>query len=1238
MKRIFSAILSAVIVLGQMNFALAESKRETVEIYVSPNGADTADGTAEKPLKSVMRAKERACLLKKHNPNSDIVVNFFGGDYPVSDTVTFDIDDRGSEDGKIIFRAYNDEEVNFTNAIRVKASDFEYVTDPKIKERIPEAARERMVRLNLGKVGIQKLDKFEAWLAGKMNSAAYAMLFVDGDKQELSRWPNDGYVKTGRIIDGGSASGSGYYGGESLNYKSNGRGFEFKFDDSRIEKWREAKDFMLEGYLVYDYFFGAYNVAAVDADTRTIKTVQGANGGAAVENRRWAVRNLLEEADVPGEYYIDYENNYLYLNPPYGMKDASVELVVADNVMIRLENTGYVEFSGINFQKNRNTAVEIYKSNHVGFKDCTFSQIGGRGIIAYQSTYVTAENCEFSHIGGMGVYISGGDRENLVSSGNVIDNCVFTCWGDYQKTYEPGISLSDVGAKVTNNVFHNAPFSAVMFEGNDNVISHNEIYNVLDGLNDGGAIYFGLSMTWRGNEISYNYIHDLFPGLHGDASLICGIYLDDTSSGSSVHHNVIKDATYGIIATGRDNEIYSNIVSVSNAAISGDNRGESWMLNSFYNSDGSINYSGRPLQQLTGVNYKGKAYAKYPHLQNILEDEIKMNIPAYNSCYDNIVLGGKISLTDSFVKYGIKIGNNYDAVSKDEFEDFDGECFKLKSDSQLYEKVPETAKIDVRESGREYENDSVSPRLFSPAKGAQNVNPDGIIFKWSRVEGADKYRIKVATDKEMKNVVFEETTTARYVITSALEAGEKTYYWTVDAEDLGLSGYCREYAEEPNSFTTSYYKEYDKEEIKALQKEYMSVLSGMKIGDGIGEYTNELYSEASEMFSQLRAMAENPAATDTDVRNTAERAENMLQKIRAGAKPGYTNLSERTASSDWSLNTTVGEDEVKVGTGYSVLTKKLSDNEIFCFEMSGDLEKENKEFIIRANSREPDVTSKLFKAYAVSLGKDEIRLFKYADGEKTLLSTAPNKYIQDAAAHEIRVGASVLNSSIKVVLYIDNEMVFAYKDLSSPLCDIGYFAAKGSMSLFAAKAIPEEEYDPLANDYPEPYVLDMKELLSSKDNWGASGDFEIVDGVLKTAPGTKIYTKDIIEQNAVVKFMGKFNPGTSWIGIGVKNSEPTKDAWSGDTYLMCLKPATIEVQTFNKLKSLFYCIQKAEIDWEEWHEYTISSYETEKGVKVRMEIDGKVYLDYDDETPITAAGHLVFFDYAKKGFEIKPID
>jgi len=118
------------------------------------------------------------------------------------------------------------------------------------------------------------------------------------------------------------------------------------------------------------------------------------------------------------------------------------------------------------------------------------------------------------------------------------------------------VHASGVGLRISHNLIHDEPHSAIIYWGNEMVIEFNEIHHVTMETGDCGAIYTGRDYSARGNVIRHNFIHDT--GGYGMGSM--AVYLDDCVSGQSVIGNLFVRTTMAVmIGGGRDILVENNV-------------------------------------------------------------------------------------------------------------------------------------------------------------------------------------------------------------------------------------------------------------------------------------------------------------------------------------------------------------------------------------------------------------------------------------------------------------------------------------------------------------------------------------------------------------------------------------------------------------------------------------------------------------------------------------------------------
>ena len=526
---------------------LAPLPRPGKVVFVSPRGADTNPGTLEKPLATLARAVEEVRRLRRDGlPKGGIQVQFQGGVYPLASGVRMGTDVSGTRESPVVFAAADGESVRFNAGVRVDG--FAPVTDPAILARLPQEGRGHVLQLDLKSRGITQYGALvsRGFNVAETNNAS-PELFFNGQPMTPARWPNDGFVLTGKVLERGLA-------GE-------GKGGRFVFDSPRMERWKSARDMMMYGYWYYDWADCTVGVAQIDAAAREIRTIHGTVYGYK-EGQPFRVFNLLEELDAPGEWYLDRSAGILYFYPPADPARALIELSMVEEPLLALTYVSNATFRGLGFELGRGDGMVLEGGQNCRILACTFRRLGGTGLtISHGKNHVVMASDLYA-LGRGGMRIIGGDRASLTPSGHLVENCHVYDFGRIDRTYTPAVYVDGVGTRIAHNRFHDAPSSAMRIEGNNHLVEYNDVYNVIRESDDQGGIDIFLNPTYRGNIFRYNFWHDIGSGK--DVSGQAGIRLDDAISGTLIYGNVFyrsSDGHFGGIQIhgGKDNWVDNNL-------------------------------------------------------------------------------------------------------------------------------------------------------------------------------------------------------------------------------------------------------------------------------------------------------------------------------------------------------------------------------------------------------------------------------------------------------------------------------------------------------------------------------------------------------------------------------------------------------------------------------------------------------------------------------------------------------
>jgi hypothetical protein len=383
------------------------------------------------------------------------------------------------------------------------------------------------------------------------------------------------------------------------------------------------------GYWTHDW---QYETARLTNSGSSLLAMLPSTPYSVRQSIRVSVLNGFSHIREPGQFAVDWSAGIAAVWPyePVG-KAAPLEMTQLDT-LLTLRNISNVKISGLNFLNALGTAIIIDNSNNVTMSDIKVMNAGREGVKISGGRDVSVVDSIVSRTGRTGIWISGGDRISLRPSNHRIERTVISQTGQIARTYHPAVFMGGVGQHIENSYITEAPHSAIIFEGNDHRITRNEIEKVVQETDDSGAIYGGRNWTWRGTQISENFIHDVIPqpGLE-----VKGVYLDDMLSGTTISRNLFKNVMQPIfVGGGRDNIVTENIFLYPiRSAMYFDRRGETWAKHWVDCPTGLL------CKRLHEVPYNAEPYlSRYPSLEVLLAND--PGKPTGNRVGPNIVHGG----------------------------------------------------------------------------------------------------------------------------------------------------------------------------------------------------------------------------------------------------------------------------------------------------------------------------------------------------------------------------------------------------------------------------------------------------------------------------------------------------------------------------------------------------------------------------------------------------------------------
>lgn len=711
-----------------------------LERYVSPQGSDRNPGTLEAPWQTLEGARDAVRVWRKAQPagaGEAVTVWLRGGTYPLARTFELLAQDSGTATAPVTFAGYPGESVRITGGREIPAAAFGPVRSADALRRLPPESVAHVREVDLRALGITDYGRHRQFGHGWPVVPSPLELFWNDAPLPLARYPNQGAIALGPILDPGSMPRTGDY---------SNRGGRFQYTDPRHARWAGVKDVWLSGYFNHGYADDTILVAAIDVAKQevTLAAPHLYSLASGQNFNLYVARNLLEELDEPGEWYVDTESGRLYLWPTGDVATARVSVSVVEQALVALDHVSFCTLRGLIIEEGRALGLSIEGGSDNRFEDCVVRNLGTAGIMMGQGArqtfpHVTADDytgvpasrevgsyhshhylntawdrdagvrhsivgCEVYNTGSGGIFLGGGSKPQLRPGHNVVTDCRIHDFNRRNKAGASGVVVDGCGNRVAHNEIYNADLQGILVKGNEHVFEFNHVHHVAQNSNDASAWYVGRDPSDQGNVVRWNFFHHVG---RPDRKWTMGIYCDDASAGVRIEGNVFyRVASFGTV--------YSNggqdIVVRNNIFIEG--YGPAYQLKSMwydFAQEGIPYYFGEKglyTKRLTqSVDIRKPPYSeRYPLLKNWLDllPDGKTYVgmrPARNVFTDNVLvkheetvrLVGQYAQTD--------FDGNFMTQKDPGFVDAAALNFQLKDDSVVYKELPSFQRIAFEQIG-----------------------------------------------------------------------------------------------------------------------------------------------------------------------------------------------------------------------------------------------------------------------------------------------------------------------------------------------------------------------------------------------------------------------------------------------------------------------------------------------------------------------------------------------------------
>ena len=519
------------------------------ELYVSPNGMDTNDGSENAPFATLTAANEAVKSLRD-GMQGDIVIHVASGYYPISQPLVIGIDGAGADGYRVIYRGDSEDKPVISGGVQITG----WKQDGNIWSAPCDVEDTRTLYVN-DNLAIRARSK---WLY------AIAESYVSGNTEYIS----DGVIVKHR----------------KFPVLSNYDDIELVFDS----------EWMHHRYPVANIIYGS-GQATLEMQQPywgALFSVNTYNPNHPNVGKGFYLENAMELLDEPGEFYFDREAKRIYYYPfaeenmetaecYVGVTETLVQITGTDkdnrvdglsfeNIQFKygawneISATGMLTNQADNLRDTANPRVDVqlpgqvrveYAQN-ITFRGCVFACMGSTALVMPNAVSdCLIDGNIFKDISGIAISVGCSEHGNNMPDTmarptriDITNNVIRRAGAEFRSA--PAVIVYYVSnTRIMHNDIAEVPYTGISLgwgwgqdvkECKDNLIAYNKITDVAFPAHDGAHIYI-LSPNYN------TYINNNWCVKSGD--MRGGIYPDEGSAHLNIFHNVVEDVhTYWLFA------------------------------------------------------------------------------------------------------------------------------------------------------------------------------------------------------------------------------------------------------------------------------------------------------------------------------------------------------------------------------------------------------------------------------------------------------------------------------------------------------------------------------------------------------------------------------------------------------------------------------------------------------------------------------------------------------------------
>jgi hypothetical protein len=509
---------------------LSSSVAAAANYYVASNGVDgPGRGTLANPFKTINYAANQSTLT------AGDTVYIRGGTY----RETVNVGRSGNASHPITFMPYGGEHVTVTG-LDVVNSTWSVDTGSVYKTTVP---------------------------------GGMSQLFVGGQMMTEARWPNAGYNNPLHAATA-TVESSTYAASPGLS----------TITDSALAStgsWVGAKvvaNRSYPGWTGYNWTNLSRTIESQSGNTLNYYADRDEANSSELQNttgRPYYIIGSRNALNAPREYYYD-GSSQLYLQAPDNVNPGTLTVEARKRQNgFDLGTQSYVQLKGLSLKA---ATIKMDDGSHHNLVDnCQilyptpytepvhWQTTSPSGVQLYGQNN-TIQNSEIGYSWGNGISMTGAATNTNTVINNVIHDVGWagnaTGFVSIENMDGPAYTTNHSCNTITNNTMYNSGDAGVILNHLRNVaayyyttVEHNDISRYCRLSSDIGGVYMFAGMA-EGSSIAYNRIDSAADW----SPMNAGVYMDDATGGTTIHHNLLTKGKFGVIVKGANQKVYNNTI------------------------------------------------------------------------------------------------------------------------------------------------------------------------------------------------------------------------------------------------------------------------------------------------------------------------------------------------------------------------------------------------------------------------------------------------------------------------------------------------------------------------------------------------------------------------------------------------------------------------------------------------------------------------------------------------------